>query len=742
MNSSKQYRLPYVLLLLALMIQSCSPGTSGPKATPAAQIPPTRELPAVVAQITHAPSVSAAAEDFLHAWQAEDYQSMYNQLAARSQDANTRDAFEQTYQNAAINLTLNTLDYTVLSTLTNPSDAQVKSLVTFHTNLVGDIQAETTMLFTLEKGVWKLLWDPTVILPELHDGNRLQITIQSPARGSIYDIDGSPIATNIKIVSLGVEKGKTNPDQEDHLVEVLSGLTAKPAAWIRAAIDSDRAYAGQYIPIGEALYDDVHQQIDVLKALDGVTWQEYQGRFYFDEGLAPHVTGYVAAIPAGQEENYQREGYALSDRVPQNGIEYWGEQYLAGQRGAELDVVDPAGTAVTRLKKVDPKPSQSITLTIDSRLQLEAQRALAGFYGAIVVVERDSGRVLAMASSPTFDPNGFECGENLVNSKHCQALLQNLSSQQNPSYNRAAGNGYPLGSVFKIITMAAGLESGLVNTTETIDCQHEYTIDGTPLTDWTKEKGYPPSGILNLPQGLIRSCNPWFYHIGELLYKAARPSDISNMARAFGLGSKTGIEGVPEEAGNIPEPTDPVEAARIAIGQNEVLVNPLQVARFIAAVGNGGTLYRPQVIEKIAGPDSKPSLVFQPEKQGTLPVKKENLQIIQDAMRAVVSDRRGTAVDSFSGLGIPVYGKTGTAQVDYNDPNAWFAGYTNSGYATRPEIAFAVIIENGGEGSEIAAPIARRLVEVYFMGKPQRVYPWETGIYVTKTPEPTSTPVP
>ena len=146
------------------------------------------------------------------------------------------------------------------------------------------------------------------------------------------------------------------------------------------------------------------------------------------------------------------------------------------------------------------------------------------------------------------------------------------------------------------------------------------------------------------------------------------------MARAFGLGSPTGIEQVAEEFGQYPDATDELTNARIAIGQSEVLVNPLQVARFMAAVGNGGTLYRPQVVEKIADPDGNASFTFQPEAQGKLPVKPENLAVIQEAMRWVVERPAWHSAARFSGFAIPVYGKTGTAETDLEDPHAWFAG--------------------------------------------------------------------
>jgi penicillin-binding protein 2 len=308
------------------------------------------------------------------------------------------------------------------------------------------------------------------------------------------------------------------------------------------------------------------------------------------------------------------------------------------------------------------------------------------------------------------------------------------------------------------------MESGLYVPDTTLDCQYHWTkLPDQVRNDWTwdhcqrriqagNECNTPdstPSGVLTLPQGLMRSCNPFFWDIGYTLYQNNRRNDIANMARAFGLGSPTGIEQIEEEAGQIVDPTSEIDMVNQAIGQGQVQVTPLQVARFVAAIANGGTLYRPQLVEKIEPVDgSAAKLIFKPEANGTLPITSDRLKVIQDAMWEVVHNPLGTANFRLRGLRIPAAGKTGTAESGSGDPHAWFAGYTlNNENSGLPDIAIAVVLENQGEGSDWAAPVFQRIVETYYLGSPQTIYWFESNFGVTETPTPfggipTETPEP
>ncbi len=729
----KLWRITAILLIIAT---GCT-AAGGSLPTAAVVETPTQSLPTPEIITTHVPEAESAAKFFLDAWKAEDYPKMYSILTALSKDAITADDFAKKYSDTAINLTLQSLDYTILSSLTNPTRAQVAYRVTYKTVLLGEIQRDITMNLSQEKGYWLVEWEDGLILPELTGGNHLSLDVKIPARGNIYDRTEKAIAAQTDAVAVGVVPANILPDDEGNLLLTISKMTGIPAPWIRSKYFGTENY---YINVGETTQDQYMQYAGTLANFSGVDVTPYNTRFYYEDGIAPQVIGYVQLVPAEELESYRRKGYLGDEKVGVSGLEKWGEDKLAGTHGGSLYVIDPQGQIVTRMASVEPVKSQSIYTTIDRDLQEGTQKALAGFTGSAIVMERDTGRILAIASVPDVDPNLFD-----PNNVNFQFLGQELSDPRQPLVNRATQGLYPLGSVFKIITMASALESKEFDAQFDFNCTHEFTeVPNLTLYDWTYKKGYAPSGMLHsLQEGLMRSCNPLFWHIGLELYRKGLGTAIPDMAKGFGLGSLTGIEGVGEEAGNIPTVESEGDATNIAIGQGTLLVTPLQVVDFIAAMGNGGILYTPQIIEKIAPPDGEPTYQFTPQVRGNLPVSAENIKIIQEGMRMVVADARGTAHRTFSSLQIPVYGKTGTAETSVGDEtHAWFAGYTDYNSPNKPDIAVVVMLEYQGEGSDWAAPIFRRIVELYFYGQMSRTYPWESTYYVTSTPTSPSTPTP
>jgi len=725
-----------IIAIFTLLLAACNGGSSQPTQT--TPVTPTLSQPGI--NTTQAPDVKEAVRTYLDAWENEDYTLMYGMLTSISQDAISAERFEEIYQEVAGEVALSELETQILSALIQTRTAHASYQVNMRSALVGEIQRDTMMNLSLEDGEWRIQWDEALILPELIGGNILRMDYLIPSRANIYDKNGQALVAQADATALGLFPDQIDPDQENTLLSELYRLTGIYPDIIAAQYEDFPPGADWYLPLMAVSADAVSQREGVLSGLSGLVMRPFRSRYYFDGGIAPHVVGYVSAIPAEEVEEYRRLGYRQDERVGQAGLEKWGEESLSGVRGGALYVVDPDGLTVTKLAESSPEASQAIYTTLDKDLQLGVQGAIAGFRGAAVVMELDTGRVLAMASSPGFDPNLFEPSN--LNSGY--ALGDLFDPNETPLLNRASQGQYPLGSVFKIITMAAALESGLYTPDTVYNCGHTFTeLPGVTLYNWTYEKELPASGPLTLSEGLMRSCNPYFYHIGVDLYEQGIPDAIPDMARGFGLDAATGIEQVAEEDGQVPDQHSPLDATNQSTGQGALQVTPLQVANFIAAIGNGGTLYRPQVVESIQPPDGDPSYTYSPEVIGTLPITEDTLLAIQEAMVSVVENSRGTAHRVFSNFPIEVAGKTGTAQDPPRDSHAWFAGYTFANREDKPDIAVVVVLENSGEGSEVAAPVVKGILQQYFTDK-RNAFPWEVlpGVWKTPTPEVTETPGP
>jgi penicillin-binding protein 2 len=741
------------LAIVFTLLAACTSGNGN--GTPFSFFPTSPPLPTPWVGITSPPDAAPAMQAFLEALKKDDYTAMYALLSKVSQETITQDDFSNRYWDTLNIMSAASLDFELFAATINPYAAQIPFRVTYHSTLAGDITRDMSARLNLEDGQWRIQWDESLILPELVGGNRLALDCKAPSRGDIFDREGLPLATTTEAVALGVDTGNVNFNNLYNITFELWRLTGvNPDTLSNKIIASG---PGWYIPVGTTSAEEGARVLDM--GFSGLVTNPYTSRYYANSGSASQTIGYTLSISPENIDAYKRQGYCGNERVGWDGIEKSQEEILAGEHGGTLYIVSPQGQIVSNIAQKESQPASSVYLTLDKNLQNYAEQALGGFTGAVVVIERDTGRVLAMASSPGFDPNLFDP----LNRNNADLLPELLNDPDQPLYNRATQGQYPLGSVFKVITFSAALESGLYLPETTYDCQYHFTeISGRDMNDWTWDhcqarirdgrectsSDSVPSGLLTLKEGLMRSCNPYFWHISLDLYRNNRGGDIAKMARAFGLGAPTGIVGIEEEAGQILDAAGEIEATNQAIGQGDVLVTPLQVARFMAAIGNGGTMYRPQIIEKIVGPDGTVIDSFSPEAVGALPLQPERLAALQESMVNVIHSQRGTANFRIGSMNIPSAGKTGTAESNIpGSPHAWFAGYTFANIEGVPDIAVAVIVENIGEGSDYAAPIFRRMLEAYFYGSPQVLYWFESGFGVTRTPTPfggipTKTPKP
>lgn len=747
MKIQTRIHLIFYAIITASLLIACGAVSPPPTetATPTATQTAVPTLPPPPEKTTPAPDPEQTVQNYLDAWKMEDYASMYDMLTTISQDAISEEDFRNWYTTVYTETALSGVEYDILSAFVQSTrSAQASYRVTLDSVLVGDIIRDTVINLRLEDGEWRVQWADDLIIPELAGGNYLWMERHIPSRANIYDRDGDVMVAYADAVSVGLVPGEMDPEDEGKVLSEVQWLTGLKPDAVRYMY-ADWPYGVNWpLPLMAVPLDKVQERYDVSAGYDdrGLVMWPFSSRFYFNGGAGSQAIGYVSYIQQGEEDVYLRKGYQKDEKVGRQGIEAWAEPYLGGKRGGTLFVINPNGEVVTQLADVPAQPSQAVHTTLDSGMQSAAEEMLLKYRGAVVAIELDTGRVLAMASSPNFDPNAFEP----LNANSYNQLTEYYDPYSGqPFLNRASQGQYPLGSVFKIITMAAGLESGVFTPDSTYNCQYSFDeVQGlSPRYDWTwdhyQEDGETlPSGMLTLPEGLMRSCNPYFWHIGLDLFRQGYPDAVAEMANGFGLGELTGIQGVEEEAGNIPTPETEVDALNNAIGQGDTLVTPLQVAQFIAAIGNGGTIYQPQIIENIAPPDGEPVFEFEPIVRGMLPVSPENLDVIQDAMVSVVENRRGTAqfvLGAYSRNSYSMAGKTGTAESGSGDSHAWFAGYTRENRENQPDIAIVVIAENAGEGSEVAAPIFRGMVQEYFEG--QRTYrlPWEDDIGVLSYPE-------
>jgi len=529
---------------------------------------------------------------------------------------------------------------------------------------------------------------------DLSNKNCIRLIPKSGSRGKILDRNNAIIAGNLLAYDVMVMP-KDSWELEASLDKLSKILNTDPNVLEKRF---QEGYGSPGAPVSVA------RRVPVKKALaveeekggaGGIIVHAYPVRYYPFGSMASHVLGYLSEIDHWRLAELEEYGYKTKDIVGFGGIEEKYDYYLRQEDGGLSVEVDRKGKMVRVIGFKPPQSGKNVQLTIDSRLQQIAEDVLKEKKGAVVLMNPYNGEILALASSPDFSPSVFV--------EKNQSVIQGLfSSRSSPLMNRAISATYPPGSVFKLVVAAAGLETAKINKSQTFECtgsvivgQQEFACNGV-------------HGLQNMQDAIAHSCNSYFYRLGLLL----GPQIIHDYAVKFGFAVSSGIELPYESAGLIPSPVWKKihrfrswfdgDTANFAIGQGDVLVTPLQVARMVAVFANQGKLVQPVIIKAI---DGKNVAQYHSNIHETH-LKVSTIEDIREGMRAVVQDARGTA-NMLNSLPVPIAGKTGTAQASGGAPHGWFAGFFPY---TNPRFVMCVFLERGGSGAE-ASRAAKEIIE-------------------------------
>jgi penicillin-binding protein 2 len=555
--------------------------------------------------------------------------------------------------------------------------------------------------------------------------NSIRLQNVDPPRGWIYDRKGDLLVDNRPSFDVNITPKDAAPLQRT--LEKLSQHLQTPADQLLSQIKQTRG-ASAYQPrlLKQDVGRDTLAAIEVNKYdLPGVSVDVNLRRHYIHERMAAHLIGYLSEISPAELKSGSYPDCRSGDLIGKFGAEKSYENLLRGQRGGRQVEVSANGLVMRILKTVDAEPGNNIYLTLDQRLQHCAEVLLEGVVGAAVAIEPDTGRILALASSPSFDQNSFVGG---ITHERWDALISNPFR---PMSNRAIQGEYPPGSTYKIITALAGLEEGVIDAQTTLNCPGYYRYGNRVYRCW-KKGGH---GKVDIVKAVEESCDVFFYQVGERL----GVDRLAWYAKAFGLGSPTGISLDQEAHGLIPTaawkkrrtgiPWQKGETLSVAIGQGFNLVTPLQMAVVAAAVGNGGNRYQPMILDLIQSADGKILKKNAPRLTGKLPISPANLDLVKLGLWKAVNGENGTARGSRL-ADIDMSGKTGTSQVIsskedeslaekdipiHQRAHAWFVAYAPS---EQPTVAVAVVVEHGEHGSGAAAPIAREMIKTYLRKPP------------------------
>jgi penicillin-binding protein 2 len=672
----------HAALIVAVLLGACSPVFVTPPPPP-----PTPTLPAPTATPTPATPEQVAAR-FFAAWQQSNLGGMYDMLSSVARATTPREVFVRRYTNIRDGIGESRLTVQALGAAQPSSGGmEVPFQVSRSLVLFGDIDENYTLPLVQEQGDWRVAWQPSLIFNGLSASSSVRVVPDNPKRGRILDRADKPLADNGAVLAIGVVPGEIK--DEAALLEGLSNVLGMSRETIKQRYQGGQP--GWFMPITTRPHDERPDLQTSIGSLPGVSIQDRPARVYPLGPAAAHVIGYVSHPTADELRQLAANGYDESDWVGRAGLEAVFESQLAGQKGGAIQIVDQANRVLRTIAQKASVPGEDLHTSLDAAIQNQAAAALGDKVGSVVVIDPNDNSVLALLSEPSFDPNQFIIGLD-------DATWHQMNAPDHPLVFRAAESAYPTGSIFKVITMAAGLEQGGFRTTDTFDCGLDWNgLPGVTLHNWDAQ------GTLSLTRALTASCNPAFYEIGRKL-DGIDPTILPGFARRFGLGAATRF-GLHESPGTVPDPAwkqreigqpwTTGDSVNLAIGQGYLLATPLQIANAYSALARGGELLTP-------------ALIGSSDTLGDLKLLASTRAAILDGMKAVTSTALGTAYYAFKDEKLSIAAKTGSAENENPDAHAWFVGFAPPDNA---RLLILVMVEGGQHGGTVAAPVARQIID-------------------------------
>lgn len=530
----------------------------------------------------------------------------------------------------------------------------------------------------------------------LGEKNRIRLIPLEAARGKVIDRNGFALAEN----RISYDVVATPEDVTAEVFSSLARILDIPEKDIRKRMSAAREYPFAPAVIQRDILRETVFLIEEMKPeLPGVSIQVSGLRYYPYHEVASHLVGYIGKINQREYQSRDRERFGMNSLIGRSGIERIYDDDLRGWRGGRQIEVDAKGNFVRLLSERKPEPGEDLVLTLDMRLQEKIDAMIAGRHASVAVIDLASEEIIALASSPAYDPNVF------ISPGKSNERVKLLLDKDAPMLDRGTGSAYPPGSIFKLVTALAALETGKITPNTRLKCTGGVKLGKRTFHCW-EHSGH---GSLNLYEAIERSCNSYFYRLGSRL----SPEDIAHYARELGLGDALKLEVTDMTPGLVPDSAWKRDRYReawysgdtlsFAIGQSYLLTSPIQILRLTSIIAKEGRRVEPRLVMNSHDPrltDARESRVA---------IREENLKVIKKAMLNVVESDYGTG--QFARVDFDkMAAKTGTAQAPPRDPHSWMTGFFPY---KDPKIAFVAFVEHGGPGGITAAKLVYDTVKIW-----------------------------